>query len=240
MWLVEFYAPWCGHCKKLEPEWSKAATMLKGQVKLGKVDATAEQSLGQRYEVGGYPTIKIFPPMDKSAYEEYNGPREAEGITKVAMQKLESYGILPEILQATSQEEFDACEDTTVCLIAFLPHIYDSSADERNRYIEIFQKASSKNRSKPILFMWMQQGDYYKLEEKIGLGGGFPAVAAISFQKKRLAVMRTKFTEVEISNFISKVISGGYPLDPYQDLPKLKTMDKWDGNDQEPEVFDDL
>ena len=45
IWLVEFYAPWCGHCQKLEPEWNEAASKLKGKVKVGKVDATAETSL---------------------------------------------------------------------------------------------------------------------------------------------------------------------------------------------------
>jgi len=45
IWLVEFYAPWCGHCKKLEPEWNEAASKVKGNVKFGKVDATVETSL---------------------------------------------------------------------------------------------------------------------------------------------------------------------------------------------------
>mmetsp|Transcript_25536 Transcript_25536/g.19309 ORF Transcript_25536/g.19309 Transcript_25536/m.19309 type:complete len:97 (+) Transcript_25536:407-697(+) len=51
IWMVEFYAPWCGHCKKLEPEWNEAASKLKGTVKLGKVDATVETTLAQRYGV---------------------------------------------------------------------------------------------------------------------------------------------------------------------------------------------
>ena len=45
IWMVEFYAPWCGHCKALEPEWNASATQLKGKVKFGKVDATEEQRL---------------------------------------------------------------------------------------------------------------------------------------------------------------------------------------------------
>jgi protein disulfide-isomerase A6 len=51
IWLVEFYAPWCGHCKKLEPEWNEAASKLKGTVKLGKVDATVETGLASRFRV---------------------------------------------------------------------------------------------------------------------------------------------------------------------------------------------
>ena len=58
--MVEFYAPWCGHCKALEPEWNQAATQMKGKVKFAKADATENQMLAQRFGVQGYPTIKYF------------------------------------------------------------------------------------------------------------------------------------------------------------------------------------
>lgn len=44
-WFVKFYAPWCGHCKKLAPIWNEVATELKGEVKFANVDATTNTKL---------------------------------------------------------------------------------------------------------------------------------------------------------------------------------------------------
>ena len=60
VWLVEFYAPWCGHCQSLAPAWKKAATALKGVVNVGAVDADSHKQLAGQYGVTGFPTIKIF------------------------------------------------------------------------------------------------------------------------------------------------------------------------------------
>ncbi|KAK4490118.1 hypothetical protein RD792_000775 [Penstemon davidsonii] len=82
--VVEFYAPWCGHCKKLAPEYEKAASILSTidpTVVLAKIDASEEQNkvLASEFEIRGFPTLRVLR-YGGSVVEEYKGPRDAEGI----------------------------------------------------------------------------------------------------------------------------------------------------------------
>jgi protein disulfide-isomerase A6 len=60
VWMVEFFAPWCGHCKNLAPTYKKLAEKMQGIVRIGAVDCDENQSICGQQGVKGFPTIKIF------------------------------------------------------------------------------------------------------------------------------------------------------------------------------------
>jgi len=92
--IVEFYAPWCGHCKNLAPEFAKAATNLKGMVLFGAVncDEDANKPLCGQFQVQGFPTLKIFPHgrerKQKNGPKDYQGARTASGLERAATDTL--------------------------------------------------------------------------------------------------------------------------------------------------------
>lgn len=82
IWLVEFYAPWCGHCRSLAPEYEKAAKALKGIANIAAIDADKERT---EVQIQGFPTIKLFVDGKMT---DYDGLRTAEGIVDFMFRKL--------------------------------------------------------------------------------------------------------------------------------------------------------
>lgn len=79
--LVEFYAPWCGHCKQLAPIYDKLGEHFKDDegVVIAKMDATANEL--EHTKVTSFPTIKLYAKGENRVIE-YNGPRTLEAMTK--------------------------------------------------------------------------------------------------------------------------------------------------------------
>jgi len=79
--FVEFFAPWCGHCKSLAPEYEIVGEAFdkESSVVVAKVDADAHKELGSRFGVQGFPTLKWFP-KGSTTPENYEGGRTADDI----------------------------------------------------------------------------------------------------------------------------------------------------------------
>merc|ERR1711871_369769 len=232
-WIVAFVAPWCGHCKNLHPNWESAAQEMDGKpVKVGRVDATAQKGLGQKYNVQGFPTIKVFKD---GAPEDYNGGRSSSDIVQFLENIVESSLPPPEVVQITSNAVFDEnCATKSLCLIAFFPGMVDSSAKDRNGFIDIMKTVTEKKIYKKFGFVWAERGQQEGLENAFRIGD-YPAVAAINAKKKVWVTLRGAFSAKELSDFIGRIMthSRTEPLASIDEWPKIQDAAAWDGNDAE-------
>ncbi|CAG8268272.1 unnamed protein product [Penicillium olsonii] len=114
--LVEFFAPWCGHCKTLAPVYEELAqtfAFAEDKVTIAKVDADENRSLGKRFGVQGFPTVKWFDGKSDKP-EEYKGGRDIDSLSAFITEKT---GVKPRSAQKeASNVEFlnDVSFKTTV------------------------------------------------------------------------------------------------------------------------------
>ncbi|KAF9101015.1 protein disulfide-isomerase precursor [Mortierella sp. AM989] len=112
--LIEFFAPWCGHCKSLAPEYEIAATQLKEHsIPIAKVDCTVESDLCQEHGVSGYPTLKVFRNGESS---DYQGARKADAI--VSFMKKQN---LPALSEVTPENLAEFSASDRIVIVGVLP-----------------------------------------------------------------------------------------------------------------------
>uniref|UniRef100_A0A915D7H1 protein disulfide-isomerase n=1 Tax=Ditylenchus dipsaci TaxID=166011 RepID=A0A915D7H1_9BILA len=212
LWLVEFFAPWCGHCKNLEPHWKAAASELKGKVKLGALDATVHTMITQRFNIRGFPTIKFFGSGEKTVNDavDYDGGRTTNDIVQWASTKAAENLPPPELKQATSQSVTEKnCNDKQLCIITFLPHILDCQSKCRNDYLKTLKQLAEKFKKNPWGWIWTEAGQQPELEEAFGIGGfGYPALIAVNSRKMKYSTLTGSFGKSGISEFLRDLSYG--------------------------------
>lgn len=243
VWMVEFFAPWCGHCKALTPEWKKAAKDLDGIAKVGAIDCTSEQSVCQEYQVSGYPTIKFYHP--DAASEDYQGPRTADGIIAFAKAKADvlGYAQKAEMKQVEDQDmlESECLEKKLVCVVFLVPHVYDTGAEGRNKYIGMFNDVASSSLRQRVAFVWAVGGEHSKFERAFGIDSNYPTYIAINAKKKLYATHKGSFDQAGITQGLNRLFAGRatFPV-PQGTIPQLsKNIPLWDGKDYTPDAEED-
>ncbi|KAJ2393956.1 hypothetical protein GGI05_002254, partial [Coemansia sp. RSA 2603] len=106
--FVKFYAPWCGHCKNLEPEYERAAKKAQGVAKFYAVNCDEDKNRGlcAQYNVQGFPTLKVFTEKRTKRGNrrsvDYQGERKASAMVKFVRT------LLPNLSKKISPEELDS------------------------------------------------------------------------------------------------------------------------------------
>ncbi|PKI73947.1 hypothetical protein CRG98_005672 [Punica granatum] len=168
--LVEFYAPWCGHCKKLAPEYEKLGSSFKKakSVLIGKVDCDEHKSLCSKYGVSGYPTIQWFP---KGSLEpkKYEGPRTAESLAEFVNNEGGTnvkIAAVPSNVVVLSSDNFDevVLDETKDVLVEFYAPCFD--------LLQTYEKVATAFKLEEEVVIANLDADKYKdLAEKYGVSG---------------------------------------------------------------------
>ncbi|OAQ32108.1 protein disulfide isomerase [Linnemannia elongata AG-77] len=201
--LVEFFAPWCGHCKALAPEYEIAATQLKEHgIPIAKVDCTVETDLCQEQGVQGYPTLKVFREGTPS---DYQGARKADAI--VSYLKKQN---LPPVSDLTAETLEAFSKSDKVVIVGVLPK-GDERREELERIAKIYRddyvfgviESSDEvaSGSGVVLFKQFDEG-------KNVLDGAFDAESLVEFIKENAV---PTMDEIGPNNY-ARYMDSGLPL----------------------------
>ncbi|KAK3611556.1 hypothetical protein CHS0354_018072 [Potamilus streckersoni] len=245
MWMVEFFAPWCGHCKELAAHWATAAAEMRGKIKFGTYDITLYKQFANQYKVIRVPTMKLFPSGGKIGDpEEYTGGRTSGEILIWLKEKLAENIPPPGIHQIVDPDSLNKnCEDKQLCIVAVLPHILDCQSECRHKYLQLMKDMGEKYKRNIWGWLWAEAGAQPALEDSVGVGGfGYPAMVAISPRKMMFSTLMGPFSDKGIEEFFSGLSTrrvSSAPLKGAQ-LPKIESTGAWDGRDGEAPVDEDI
>jgi len=243
VWVVEFYAPWCGHCKHFAPEFARAAKNLHGIVHVGAVNCDEEKQICGAFGIQGFPTVKMFPwstvpvPNGQPGQvmkepTDYNGPRTASSVAKAAIDMLPNF---VHKVDSSSEEKFITNSLGKVMLFTdkkSVPTLFKALALEyRNRMHFGWIKSTEKElvekygveKFPTVLVQKKGETTTTKFDGKVG----FDALNA--FLKKYSPPPRNMFAEQAPAE--EEEVVSAKPVDPTEfELKRITSDEDWQTN----------
>jgi protein disulfide-isomerase A6 len=199
------------------------------------LDCTAHAGPCSKYDVSGYPTIKVFGEHKKEP-ELYEGGRVSSSIVTAALDLLQDMQMTPKpVSQLTGQHVIEEqCKDVSLCLVAFLPHVLDTGAEGRNAFLDILAAQAKKYKKQGYGMVWAEAFTQPELEQALDVGGGgYPAMNAVNLKKMLNIPFFGGFDAETVDAFVSRVVKGKERPMKMGDLPTLAAVEAWDGKDGE-------
>lgn len=184
--MVEFYAPWCGHCQALAPEYATAATELKSSgVYLAKVDASVEAELSQEHGVQGYPTIMFFVDGKPKPYSHH---RTSEAIVSWIKKK-----VGPAVSEVTSASDVQAILETGNTIVVALFDNFEGT--------EVEEYASAARQEDDVLFYQTKSkevADLFHIKQSTKA----PALVLLKSAAEKVVLYDGDFKRASLSEFV--------------------------------------
>ncbi|KAF4636587.1 hypothetical protein G7Y89_g1498 [Cudoniella acicularis] len=150
-WFIKFYAPWCGHCQAMAPNWVQLAKEFKGKLNIGEVNCEVETRLCKDVRVRGYPTILFFRGGERVEYDGLRGLGDfvtyankaidiGDGVKDIDAEEFKLLEEKEEVIflyfydHATTSEDFAALERLTLSLIGHAKLVKTNSAALADRF----------------------------------------------------------------------------------------------------------
>ncbi|KAL2654133.1 hypothetical protein R1flu_022261 [Riccia fluitans] len=184
--LVEFYAPWCGHCQALAPEYAEAATALKDIAVLAKIDATAEDELAQKFDIEGYPTLIFF--LD-GVHRPYKGQRQKDEIVAWIKKKTG-----PAVTTLNSKDDAESLveKEKTTMAIAYFPDLKGLDAEAYG---------AAARQDDDVVFY---QTDKKEVAEVFNFSSEPPALVLLKEEAEKVSWFDGSFQRDEIIQFVAE------------------------------------
>eukprot|EP00672_Neobodo_designis_P019065 CAMPEP_0174828248 /NCGR_PEP_ID=MMETSP1114-20130205/1213_1 /TAXON_ID=312471 /ORGANISM="Neobodo designis, Strain CCAP 1951/1" /LENGTH=430 /DNA_ID=CAMNT_0016061961 /DNA_START=34 /DNA_END=1326 /DNA_ORIENTATION=- len=117
--FVMFYAPWCGHCKAMHPDYEKFAKSTKDVIRVGAINADQYREIGGQYGVQGFPTIKYWGMGDKKGKspKDYQGQRNANALHNAAMREVSNAGVTTALSLDAIDKQLDKAESKKAVIL---------------------------------------------------------------------------------------------------------------------------